>query len=485
MLPPDEEASALDDAVNALRRRAPEMSADPTITHGQRRVLLGLLALVVVGLTLDVQATLVALISVAIVLYLAALVFRIELIRRALDAPPMMTVTDEEARSVEPEDLPVFTVLVPLYREPSVVPALLTALEAIEYPPDRLDVKILLEADDHETIAAMRHAPSSRVSSPLQLELLVVPPGEPRTKPKACNYGLAVARGTYLTIYDAEDRPDPLQLRRAAVVFRDHPAVTCLQARLSYYNPEQNLLTRWFTTEYSVWFQMLLPGLSALGAPIPLGGTSNLIRRETLEEVGAWDPFNVTEDADLGIRLHRTNRRVAILDSTTLEEANSDAINWVKQRSRWYKGYLQTWLVHLREPRRLWREVGPSGFVSFNLFVGGTPILTFLNPVFWFLTVLWFLDEPPWLARLFPIPMYYAALLCWLGGNLAVLYSNLVAVRDAKMPRLAVAVLASPIYWLLMSAAAVKAVVQLARAPAFWEKTTHGLGPPGSGESTP
>jgi cellulose synthase/poly-beta-1,6-N-acetylglucosamine synthase-like glycosyltransferase len=279
-----------------------------------------------------------------------------------------------------------------------------------------------------------------------------------------------------VTIYDAEDRPDPLQLRRAVAGFRRLPAeVACLQAKLSYHNADQNLITRWFTAEYALWFGQLLPGLVKLGAPVPLGGTSNHFRRETLVRLGGWDSFNVTEDADLGIRLHRLGFRTGVLESTTLEEANSDYVNWTKQRSRWYKGYLQTWLVHMRHPRQLFGQLGLKGFIGFNLFVGGTPFLAMLNPVFWALTAIWFLAKPPIILELFPAWLYYASLISLVLGNFAFLYTAVVSARDLGRPSLVFAALLSPAYWVMMSIAAIKALAQLFAAPAFWEKTVHGL----------
>jgi glycosyltransferase involved in cell wall biosynthesis len=206
-------------------------------------------------------------------------------------------------------------------------------------------------------------------------EVVVVPPVGPRTKPKALNYALLDSTGDIVCIYDAEDRPDPLQLKKVAATFRQlGPEYACVQAELAYFNADENLITRWFAVEYRAWFTQFLPQLSRVEAPIPLGGTSNHFRRELLVQLGAWDPYNVTEDADLGIRLHRQGYRVAVLDSVTYEEANTDFVNWIKQRSRWYKGYAQTYLVHMRHPIRLLRDVGLAGFVRFNLFVGGTPV---------------------------------------------------------------------------------------------------------------
>lgn len=309
------------------------------------------------------------------------------------------------------------------------------------------------------------------------LRVVRVPFSQPQTKPKACNVGLAMARGELITIFDAEDRPEPMQLRKAALAFRQVPEnVVCLQAKLAFFNYDQNVLTSWFTTEYAMWFNQMLPGLVQQDAPIPLGGTSNHFRTDVLRSLGGWDPFNVTEDADLGVRLHRCGYRTLVLDSVTYEEANSDAINWLKQRSRWYKGYLQTWLVHSRNPVAMCREIGIVPFVRFNLFVGGTPLLAVLNPLFWALTAMWFAGEVGFVQSLFPSWLYYLGLICLVLGNFTFVYCNVVAARSTGIPQLVPHAVTSIAYWALMSLAAAKALLQLVVAPSFWEKTTHGLG---------
>lgn len=454
---------------------APELSAATTFTRRQIIAMRAAAAVAVVLLVLNPTATVIAFVAAATLLYMGALFYRMRAFTISLRDPDVITVTDEEARSIWDRTLPIYTVLVPAFREPEVIGDLIDRLRKLDYPADRLDVKLLLEEDDTETIGA---AETAMAGSGFQL--IRVPYSEPRTKPKALNVGLGLARGRaatgLVTIYDAEDRPDPLQLRRAVTAFRRlGPSVACLQAKLAYHNARQNLITRWFTVEYAMWFSQLLPGLVREGTPLPLGGTSNHFRRNILEDVGAWDPFNVTEDADLGIRLHRAGHRTQVLETVTLEEANSDFVNWVKQRSRWYKGYMQTWLVHMRHPRQLWREVGGWGFVGFNLFVGGTPLLALLNPVFWTMTVAWFLFRPDFIVSIFPGWLYYVSLLCLLIGNFAFVYASMVAARAAGSPALVIAALLSPVYWVMMSIAAIKALIQLIHAPSFWEKTSHGL----------
>ena len=464
-------AGRLDESIHDLQRRLPDMSAAGTVSIGQRRLFTGLVALVVIGLLAQPSNTLVVLAALAVLLYVGSFLYRVRLIHWAIKSPALVRVSDDQALALSDRELPMYTILVPAYREPEVIGRLLDHIDALDYPRDKLDVKVLLEADDEATIDAVcAHDIGPHV------DVVLVPFAEPRTKPKALNYGLAAARGELVTIYDAEDRPEPLQLRRAAVAFAAaDPSVACFQAQLLFYNAEQNLLTKWFTGEYSLWFSLLLPGLVNMRAPVPLGGTSNHMRRDVLEEVGGWDPFNVTEDADLGIRLARFGRTVAILDSITYEEANSDAVNWVKQRSRWYKGYLQTWLVHMRHPARLRRELGTRGFIGFNLFVGGTPLLALINPVFWTLTLLWFVIHPAFVAALFPAWLYYVSIFVWILGNFVFCFTSVLSAYRVEGTRLTLSAVLAPLYWILMSMAAVKAAVQLVTDPSFWEKTVHGL----------
>jgi cellulose synthase/poly-beta-1,6-N-acetylglucosamine synthase-like glycosyltransferase len=469
----DEAQIRLDASINGLSQKVPELSAATLLNRRQRNGLFVIAGLLLIGLVFFTINTLIGVIAVITVFYGAAILNRLVLFARSQRADTVEVVTDEEARAVPAAELPYYTVLVPAYRETEVIQRLLEKLGGIEYPTDRLDVKILLEADDHETIDAI-----GDVETGDHIEVVLVPPADPRTKPKALNYGLSLARGEVVTIYDVEDQPDPLQLRRAAVALgRLGPEVACLQAKLSYRNVGQNLITRWFTLEYAMWFSLLLPGLVSLHAPIPLGGTSNHFRREILEDIGAWDPHNVTEDADLGIRFAREGFTVRILESVTLEEANSDFVNWVKQRSRWYKGYLQTWIIHMRRPGELYRELGPMGFAQFTLFMGATPCLAILNPVFWAMTLVWFIGHPHIIKDVFPAPVFYLGLLCWSLGNFLIAYMTVITCRMIKRVELVWVALLVPVYWVMMSVAAAKALIQLVLAPTFWEKTAHGLDP--------
>jgi cellulose synthase/poly-beta-1,6-N-acetylglucosamine synthase-like glycosyltransferase len=464
-------AEHLELACSHLMRQMPAHSADRVLSRPQRWALILALALTLAALATRPIATIVAL-NVASVFFFAAFsLYRLRLIYGAVARKLEFPVSQEEINALPESALPIYTVLVPLYREAAVLPRLLSTLAQLDYPPTKLDIKLLVEQDDEETLAALR-----ALSPPPHFRLVLVPHGEPRTKPKACNYGLAQARGEHVVIYDAEDRPEPDQLKKAVLAFaKAGPEIACIQCKLNYYNRDQNLLTRWFTAEYSMWFDLLLPGMHAASAPIPLGGTSNHFITAKLSELGAWDPHNVAEDADLGIRLARRGYHTAIIDSTTFEEATSDIANWTRQRSRWVKGYIQTWLVHMRHPLRLARELGPKGFISFQLLIGGTPGMFLLNPLYWALTSVWTLSEAGVIHSLFPGVAYYAAGAAMYLGNFLLAFAAAAGASSRGHHDLVKYTLISPLYWGLMSLGAWKGLLQLVRRPHYWEKTTHGL----------
>lgn len=406
------------------------------------------------------------------VLLLASAVDRNYLLFKGMRSGTLVDVSSRQARSLPDDALPVYTVLLPVYDEPAIVANLLNGVGRLDYPADRLEILLLVEEDDLATQKAVLGADLGAV------RVVPVPHSQPKTKPKACNYGMSLPdlRGEFVTIYDAEDVPDPLQLRRAVAAFRRLPADTgCLQARLGYFNERQNLLTRWFSLEYDQWFGIVLPAVQDSRCVVPLGGTSNHMPVAVWREIGGWDQYNVTEDADLGVRLARHGYRTHILDSITLEEANSDVINWIRQRSRWYKGYLQTMLVHLRDPVRLRREIGGKAVLRLMNMTGGVPLAGVVNLVFWFLLMVWVLGRPHLVELVFPPLTYYLCLALFLIGAPLSVFVGLIVTVSLGKPHLWWAALLVPLYWLLQSVAAVKALYQLVFRPSFWEKTVHGL----------
>jgi glycosyltransferase XagB len=464
-----ERRAALEYALFGLERRHPGRTARETFARWQSTALAIVVVLLAAGFAI-VPARTAGVLSTVLVLFYAASMFERSIIfARGLRA-------GEAERPVVPprlsdEDLPRYTILMPAYDEPEVIKSLVRATTSIDYPEDKLELLLLLEEDDERTLGVLLEE-----ELPRQVRVLLVPPSEPRTKPKACNFGLYFASSEFVTIYDAEDRPYPQQLREAAAKFRAGPDdVVCLQARLDYYNSTQNVLTRWFTVEYATWFGMFLPGLDALGLPIPLGGTSNHIRTDVLRDSGAWDAYNVTEDADLGLRLAREGLKTGVLDSITDEEANSDMVNWIRQRSRWYKGYLQTWLVHFRDPRAAISDFGLHGALSVTLLIGATPVLAATNLLAWICTAIFIIGVPVRFIALFPWPTVYLGLFMTLFGNAATVYLSVITMTQTKNSRFAWISLAYPIYWILMALAATKALWQLFARPSYWEKTAHGL----------
>jgi len=457
--------------VHRLQLETPHLSAYRVLTSLQKVFLMLLLAGVVAWLVADAMYCLTFINGLAITFYLVVSAYKVFLIHHSLGLSHEMRFSREELKSLSDEDLPVYTILVPLYHETESLRRLVQGLSELDYPKDKLDVILLLEEDDEAT----RNTAES-MGLPGYIQLLITPDSLPKTKPKACNLGLARARGKYLVIYDAEDRPEIDQLKKAVLGFRRAPSnVICLQAKLNFYNQRQNLLTRLFTIEYSMWFDLFLPGLTESGAPIPLGGTSNHFDVEKLREVGGWDAYNVTEDCDLGVRVARRGFESWMIDSTTWEEACSDLSFWVRQRSRWTKGYIQTFLVQMRRPLSLLRGLGIGNFVSFLLVVGGTPLSLLINPIYWLMTALWIGFRWDGVTALFPFPIILGGLVCLFVGNFVFVYAAMLAAYRREYYDLVKYALLVPGYWMLMSVGAWKGFFQLVTRPSYWEKTKHGL----------
>jgi cellulose synthase/poly-beta-1,6-N-acetylglucosamine synthase-like glycosyltransferase len=368
--------------------------------------------------------------------------------------------------------LPVYTVMVALYREAAVVPQLIAALDALDWPRSLLDVKLVCEADDRETLEAIRQARPGP-----HIEVVEVPDMAPRTKPKALTYALAGARGEFLTIYDAEDRPHPQQLREAFHAFRLGPSeLACLQAPLVIGNAGESWISAIFALEYSALFRRLLPALGFYRLPLPLGGTSNHFRMALPRESGGWDPFNVTEDADLGMRLCRMGYRSSTLTLPTYEDAPTEFRVWLAQRTRWYKGWLQTWLVLMRQPLRTARDMGPLSFLVFQLLVGGMLVAALSHPgliVFVTLSVLSLMQIPAPQPNVFTTMMLAMDVFNILGSYAVFFALGATPMTDREKKGMGWKWAMIPIYWMAVSLAAWKAVIELRLKPFHWNKTPH------------
>ncbi len=454
-----------------LLGRSPHLCAYRVLSWGQKLILLVVLVAAAVCLVRWPKPTIMAVNGFLICYYLVLCSWKIWLIDESLVSRREIAVTPEEIAALTDEDCPLYTILVPLYHETETLARLVDGISKLDYPHDKLDVILLLEEDDHETREGF-----AKLTVPSFIRGVVVPDMQPKTKPKACNLGLHLARGKYLVIYDAEDRPDPDQLKKAVIAFtRVESNVVCIQAKLNFYNPRQNLLTRLFTVEYSMWFDLFLPGLDYLNQPIPLGGTSNHFQTQKLRELYGWDAFNVTEDCDLGVRMAVRNYQTRMLDSTTWEEACSHLGYWVRQRSRWIKGYMQTYLVHCRRPFGMLRELGFWRTFGFHMMIGGTPVCLLINPVYWVLALFWVIFRSQQVAEFFPFPIILFGAVCLFVGNFVFVYAGVLAAYRRQYYDLVKTSLLMPFYWVLMSIGAWKGFLQILYRPNYWEKTKHGL----------
>lgn len=370
--------------------------------------------------------------------------------------------------------LPVYTVLVALYNEASVAKQLVWAMSRLNWPKSKLDIKLICEEDDLETINALEMArPGS------QFEIIKVPRHGPRTKPKALQYALEGARGEFVTVYDAEDIPNPNQLREAYQHFSHAPeSLACLQAPLVISNARQTWLSALFALEYAGLFRQLIPMLARFGLPIPLGGTSNHFRKSALFNVGGWDPYNVTEDADLGIRLNRYGYQTGIIQLPTLEHAPEELNIWTRQRTRWLKGWMQTWFVVMRNPLTTARNLGGLHFIILQILIGGMIIAAITHPLCYFFVVLnltkgWFFGLDTISNATFGLMVIDSFNL--LAGYIIFGWLGWRAFIETEKAQFRLSWLINiPIYWLVMSMASWRAVSQLLFGqPHMWEKTPH------------
>jgi cellulose synthase/poly-beta-1,6-N-acetylglucosamine synthase-like glycosyltransferase len=363
-------------------------------------------------------------------------------------------------------DLPVYTVLVPLRDEARMVRQLAAALRAIDYPAEKLEIRFVVEARSLATVEAVQR----ELEDP-RFELVLVPDALPRTKPKALNYALPLVRGEHLVVYDAEDIPEPGQLRLAASTFAARPELVCLQAELVVDNAGEGLLPALFAGEYAGQFGLMLPLLARLGLPMPLGGTSNHFRVAALRRGGGWDPFNVTEDADLGVRLARRGLRTATIASHTGEEAPIRLRAWLRQRTRWMKGWMQTLIVHNRDWRALLGDLGWGGFLGLHVYIGSMLLSAPLHTAFIASFAVAVVTHQG------PIAFGWAEMLAtatfvigYLGPALLVMAGLARLQRLDLLPAQALL----PLYWVLHGLAMLLAAWELLTKPFSWAKTPHG-----------
>jgi cellulose synthase/poly-beta-1,6-N-acetylglucosamine synthase-like glycosyltransferase len=449
------DAAALEEACNGFERIHRSRSAKRTILPAQALALLAILAALIAGFVFAPGPTAQTLRIAGLLLFTAAIALRLF----AAGA-----LKPSRSRLAAPSNWPTYTLLCPVYREANVVPDLVASLEQFDYPRAALDIKLLVEQDDPETVAAATAAAAGKT----YIEVVIIPPAKPRTKPKALQAGLARARGEFAAIYDAEDRPDPRQLRAALAAFEDGPAkLACVQAALAIDNPNASWIARQFAAEYAILFTELLPLIARLKLPFPLGGTSNHFRIDALRAVGGWDPHNVTEDADLGYRLARDGYTLGVISPPTWEEAPATFGAWLRQRTRWIKGHMQTWLVLMRNPFRTVHEMGLGGFAMMQLVLGGGIAAAFVHGPLACVLLLaaispYHLLGPPDLALA-------------LFGYCSALFAAITATALSGSFSHLRAAFTMPLYWPLATIAALRALWGLIVRPHYWAKTMHGL----------
>ena len=449
-------------AADALARRDPALCARFGLS-GHQYVALGVFALVVAAAAAVAPDGLALGLSAALwLLFTATIVLRNLAVAAAGGAPRSAPLDDAE--------LPIYTIIAPLRGEERMVAKLVRRLDALDYPRGKLDIKLVVESDDAATLAAVR-----LLELPARYEIVVAPPGLPATKPRALNVALPAARGALVVVYDAEDEPDADQLRLAAARFAAEPDVDCLQAALTVDNAAESWISAMFAIEYATLFDLINPGLAALDLPIPLGGTSNHFRVESLRRVGGWDAWNVTEDADLGMRLAFAGARVGALESSTAEEAPIDFAAWFRQRVRWQKGWMQTLIVHSRRPLRFVRALGSARAIAALALVGGSTFGGLFGPPLFFDAAWRAVSGQLGAATAWRIMGDLTTYLLAISGLMTMAIPGVTAMRRRRIAARPRILATLPLYYALICAATWAALVDLAIRPHHWAKTEHGV----------
>lgn len=375
--------------------------------------------------------------------------------------------------NIKEEDLPIYTILLPMHKEEKVVATMVDSIRKLDYPKHKLDIKFIIEEHDHITLNAIKSLSCERI-----FEIIIVPYSIPQTKPKACNYALKFAKGQFVTIYDADDIPEPMQLKKAIYEFQNSKEdLICVQAKLKYFNGNHNILTRLFSIEYATLFEFILPVFQLFKIPILLGGSSNHFKIDRLNQLNKWDAYNVTEDADLGLRIFRKGFKTKIIHSFTEEEAPIKISSWIKQRTRWIKGFIQTYFVHMRNPYTFYKDIGFINFLSIQIFLGTSIVVYLVSPIMWILSILFIANNLGNLEILnynlylcTSISIYILVI-----GLILQFFSLLLVIFENKWWKISYVIFIFPLYWILHSIAGFLAVVELYKKPYYWNKTEHGV----------
>lgn len=401
------------------------------------------------------------------VIQFALILFKVYVVSITFRLPPQPPkgLTEEDK-----QNLPVISVILPVYKEKEVLPQLCKRMAEMQYPPDKLDLIFIFEQGDDETIDAF-----VRMEKPAHFKGLVSPDVKPKTKPKALNVALRETKGEFLVIFDAETLPEKDQFMKAMAAFKYSPQLDYVHCRIDVYNASVNWLTKMYTAEFAFFYNFFLPGLATVKSPTPISGHSVYFRREQLIKVGGWDAYNLAEDCDVGIRMFRNGyKNATVLDSASWEQSTTKLGDWIKQRTRWMQGFVQTSMVNLRFPALLWKDLGSfRNVLMFVFHVPGGVFLNGLNLIQWMMLIFWVVTNDPIIQTIFTDVLLYLSVLSFFLANLMFTYFNLLGLYYRKYYAFVGLAMLSPLYWVLLSYATLRAIVRFFRQESTWDKTNH------------
>jgi len=445
-------------------------TSEKTFTHSQIGVFIGiLLGIGILISTGHTQTVFVVFTACATIIGLANPISKALLMLSHTIDSKEINVTAEQIGELKNENLPTVTILAPHYRETVAFPGQLESITKLDWPKEKLQVILLVREEDMEMLSMI-----SSIQLPSFYQLVTFGEHYPKNKPRALMFGLEKARGEITVIMDSESRPEPDQIKKIHMAFLQKAGtnVAAIQAKTLVSNDDENWLTKHHASEYNFHHKVVVQTL-AKHRLLPLfPGNSVYIKTNVLRQSGGLDVFNSTEDCEFGVRFTMDDYEIASVNSATWEEAPSEIAPWIRQRTRWFKGFDQTWLKYMRNPLKTYQRLGFKNFLAFHVLIGSTPLIPFLNPIFWALTVVYLISEPDFIEQMYPETLFYLGLLSMVSGNfLMILLTYAGCIKGKSDGHVRTVLCTIWLYWILQAIAAWREKYQLITRPHMWELT--------------
>jgi cellulose synthase/poly-beta-1,6-N-acetylglucosamine synthase-like glycosyltransferase len=356
------------------------------------------------------------------------------------------------------EEPPTFSIIVPTKNEESVIQRCLVSIMNIDYPKDKLQV-IIVDGNSVDNTYSI----CEKISQQYPNNIKIIREQTTTGKPAALNLALTYATGDIVCVFDADSLPEKNVLSKVASYFNDKQ-LTALQGMTTSINEKSNILTRVIASEEKAWFQMLMSGREKMRLFVPLNGSCQFIRHTALTEMGGWDENSLTEDVELAVRLVEKNRLIKYAsDVCSGQETPSTLRSLVKQRIRWYRGYMETALKYGRLLDSINKRTVDAEISLAGPFMMVISLLSYIN---WALVAIFFSQSTP-------ILNFTGLVIALTAVSLVTIGIGLTTSEKPIKPKNLLWIPFVYIYWLVQMFIACWAFLKLVfRSKRDWTKTT-------------